>query len=89
MLAERASSVARKTGDVFVYYMSGAVLRVATSRLERLVDYTDLDPAEDSTTAAAQRAALVERNLKLLARTKSKSYRGLRSWSSNKKEERP
>ncbi len=52
---------------------------MATSRLERLVDYTDQEPAEDAAAAAAQRAALVERNLKLLARRTGKAYRGLRS----------
>jgi len=74
-----AGAVVRRTGEVFVYYAEGGVLRVATSRLERLVDYTDQEPAEDAAAAAAQRAALVERNLKLLARRTGKAYRGLRS----------
>jgi hypothetical protein len=38
----------------------------------------DREPSDTAGAAAAERAALVERNLKLLARTRDKAYRGLR-----------
>ncbi len=73
-----AGAVARATREVLVYYASGGVLRVATSSTERLLEYVDREPADTARAALGERAALVERNLKLLARTKDKAYRGLR-----------
>ncbi len=73
--------VARPSGDVLVYYaVSETRLHVATTTIARLVDYVTHSPADAGSTHAsvARRTALVERNLKLLARTKGKAYRGLR-----------
>ena len=77
-----AGAVARANGEVLIYYGSSETrTHVATSSVERLVDYVTHTPADpgSSHASAAQRAALVERNLKLLARTKGKAYRGVRS----------
>jgi 4-O-beta-D-mannosyl-D-glucose phosphorylase len=73
--------VARATGEVFLYYASSeSRTHVATTTVERLVDYVTHTPADrpSSQTSVAQRMALIERNPKLLARTKGKAYRGLR-----------
>ena len=69
----------RATGEVLVYYGAEGGLHVATSSLERLLDYATQPPADAAGSDAARRSAFVERNLKLLARTKGKAYRGLRS----------
>ena len=49
-------------------------------RLERLLDYVLHTPEDPLRSAACvqQRLELIDRNLKLLARTKTKAYRGLR-----------
>jgi len=76
-----AGAVARATGDVLVYYAScEARLHVASTTVERLLDYVTHTPADTGSSSAslAQRTALIERNLKLLARTKGKAYRGIR-----------
>jgi 4-O-beta-D-mannosyl-D-glucose phosphorylase len=76
-----AGVVARASGEVLLYYGAGEDrLHVATTTLERLLDYVKHTPpdAGGSRAAAAQRAALVERNMKLLARRTGKAYRGLR-----------
>jgi 4-O-beta-D-mannosyl-D-glucose phosphorylase len=74
-------AVMKANGDVFVYY-GGSDTRtyVATSSVDRLLDYV-LNTPEDPLRSAAcvqQRMELIDRNLKLLARTKTKAYRGLR-----------
>ncbi|MFI5169445.1 MAG: glycosidase [Vicinamibacterales bacterium] len=74
-----AGAVLRATGEVLVYYSAEGGLHVATSSLERLLDYATQPPADAAGSDAARRSAFVERNLKLLARTKGKAYRGLRS----------
>jgi 4-O-beta-D-mannosyl-D-glucose phosphorylase len=74
-----AGAVARANGDVLVYYACGGVLRAATSSVERLLEYVDQEPVDGAGAALAERRALVARNLKLLARTKRKAYRGLHS----------
>jgi 4-O-beta-D-mannosyl-D-glucose phosphorylase len=77
-----AGAVARANGEVLIYYGSSETrTHVATSSVERLVDYVTHTPADSGSShaSAVQRAALVERNLKLLARTKGKAYRGVRS----------
>lgn len=76
-----AGAVARATGDVVLYY--GACeerVHVATTRLERLLDYVRETPGDPGSSdgSAQLRGALAERNLKLLARTKGKAYRRLR-----------
>jgi 4-O-beta-D-mannosyl-D-glucose phosphorylase len=76
-----AGAVARASGDVLLYYASSETrLNVATTTVGRLVDYVTHTPSDAGSTHAsvARRTALVERNLKLLARTKGKAYRGLR-----------
>jgi 4-O-beta-D-mannosyl-D-glucose phosphorylase len=76
-----AGAVARASGEVLVYYGSAeARLHVATTSVERLLDYVKQTPpdAGSACESLAQRVALVERNLKLLARTSRKAYRGLR-----------
>ena len=76
-----AGAVAKPTGEVLLYYASSeSRVHVATSSLERLVDYvthTAPDP-QHVHASLTQRTAFIERNLKLLARTKGKAYRGLR-----------
>ena len=76
-----AGAVARASGEVLVYYAASETrLHVATTTVERLVDYVTHTPSDAGSAHAsvARRTALVERNLKLLARTKGKAYRGLR-----------
>ena len=76
-----AGAVARPSGDVLLYYAASETrLHVATTTVARLVDYVTHTPPDAGSTHAsvAPRTALVERNLKLLARTKGKAYRGLR-----------
>ncbi len=75
-----AGAVLKATGEVFLYYGSSETrTHVATTTAERLVDYALATPPDPVTSHAsvAQRTALIERNLKLLARTKGKAYRGL------------
>jgi 4-O-beta-D-mannosyl-D-glucose phosphorylase len=73
--------VARASGEVLIYYASSDTrVHVATTTVERLLDYalhTPEDPLR-SFACVEQRTALIERNLKLLSRTKGKAYRGLR-----------
>ena len=76
-----AGAVARANGEVLVYYASCETrTHVATTTVERLLDYVTHTPADAGSAHAsvAQRSALIDRNLKLLARTKGKAYRGLR-----------
>ena len=76
-----AGAVARATGEVLLYYASSETrTHVASTSVERLLDYVTHTPAESQGWhgSVAQRTAFVERNLKLLARTKGKAYRGLR-----------
>jgi 4-O-beta-D-mannosyl-D-glucose phosphorylase len=74
-------AVARATGEVLLYYGSSDTrVQVTTTTVERLLDYV-LHTPEDALRSHAcvgQRMALIERNLKLLSRTKGKAYRGLR-----------
>lgn len=74
-------AVARASGELLIYYgASETRLHVASTSVERLLDHVKhaAAGANGSRAAAAQRAALVERNLKLLARRRGKAYRGLR-----------
>ena len=76
-----AGAVSSPTGEVCLYYASAeSRVHVATTSLERLLDYvTHAAPeAQHSGASRAQRTALIDRNLKLLARTKGKAYRGMR-----------
>lgn len=59
--------VARDNGDVFIYYGSSDTrMHVATSTVEKLVDYCTNTPVDDFRSAAsvAVRNAMIERNLK-------------------------
>jgi 4-O-beta-D-mannosyl-D-glucose phosphorylase len=63
--------VARANGDVFIYYGSSDTrTQVATSTLERLLDYVVNTPADGmrSSVCVAQRCRLIEKNLQLLPR---------------------
>jgi 4-O-beta-D-mannosyl-D-glucose phosphorylase len=74
-------AVMKATGEVFVYYASSDTrMHVATTTVDRLLDYVLHTPEDPLRSAACveQRMALIDRNLKLLARTKGKAYRGLR-----------
>ncbi len=64
--------VAREDGTVFVYYASSDTrMHVATSSVERLLDYVTSTPQDPLRSAAcvAQRNELIRRNLELLGRT--------------------
>jgi len=76
--------VARPGGDVFIYYGSSDTrTHVATTTVERLLDYV-LNTPEDALSSAAcvaQRIELIDRNLKHLSRVRGKparAYRGIR-----------
>jgi 4-O-beta-D-mannosyl-D-glucose phosphorylase len=74
-------AVLKASGEVFLYYGSSDTrTHVATTTVERLLDYVLSTPEDPLRSAACveQRIALIDRNLKLLARTKGKAYRGLR-----------
>ena len=74
-------AVAKADGSVFIYYGSSDTrTHVATSTIERLLDYVLHTPEDPLRSAACvkQRIELIDRNLKLLSRTKGKAYRGLR-----------
>lgn len=65
--------VARTNGEVFLYYGSSDTrMHVATSSVERLLDYVMNTPADPlrSFACVEQRRALIERNLQLLRRMK-------------------
>ncbi|MGC9953102.1 MAG: glycosidase [Rhizomicrobium sp.] len=66
--------IANEKGEVFVYYASSDTrMHVATSSLERLVDYVTNTLADPLTSAACvqQRSKLIEKNLSLLGRRAS------------------
>lgn len=65
--------VARENGDVFIYYASSDTrMHVATSTVERLLDYVKNTPPDGGRSAisVAQRIALIERNLAYLGQGK-------------------
>ena len=67
--------VARENGEVFIYYGSSDTrMHVATSSVERLLDYVTTTPADPlrSRLCVEQRRTLIERNLKLLRQMKIK-----------------
>jgi 4-O-beta-D-mannosyl-D-glucose phosphorylase len=77
-------AVMRDDGEVLIYYASSDTrTHVATTSVERLLDYV-LNTPEDPLRSAAcvhQRTELIDRNLKLLARVRGKAaraYRGAR-----------
>ncbi len=74
-------AVLRADGSVFIYYGSSDTRsHVATSSVDRLLDYVLHTPEDPLRSAACvrQRIELIDRNLKLLARAKGKAYKGLR-----------
>jgi 4-O-beta-D-mannosyl-D-glucose phosphorylase len=77
-------AVMRPSGEVFIYYGSSDTrTHVATTTVDRLLDYVLNTPEDPLGTAACvrQRRELVERNLRLLARVRGKgarAYRGIR-----------
>jgi len=63
--------IAREDGEVFLYYASSDTrLHVATSQVERLIDYVTHTPPDPLTSAACvkQRCAVIEKNLKLIGK---------------------
>lgn len=76
--------IARKKGDVFIYYgASDTRLNVATSTVDKLLDYVLHTPEDPLRSAACveQRYALIKKNLKLLrgsGRRSSRVRRGRR-----------
>ena len=74
-------AVLRSTGEVLIYYGSSDTrTHVATSSLDRLLDYVLNTPGDPLRSAACvrQRMELINRNLRYLARAKGKAYRGIR-----------
>ncbi len=74
-------AVMKADGEVFIYYGSSDTrTHVATTTVDRLLDYVLHTPEDPLRSAAcvAQRIELIDRNLKLLARTTGKAYKGLR-----------
>jgi len=77
-------AVMRDEGEVFIYYASSDTrTHVATTSVERLLDYVLKTPEDPLRSAACvyQRTELIDRNLKLLARLRGKAaraYRGVR-----------
>jgi 4-O-beta-D-mannosyl-D-glucose phosphorylase len=66
--------VMRKNGKVFIYYASSDTrIHVATSDVDRLLDYVTHTPEDPLRSAAAveQRVALIEKNKKLLRRKRT------------------
>lgn len=64
-------AIVRDNGEVFIYYASDDTrLHVATTTVDRLVDYVFNTPADAlrSVDCVKQRCALIDRNLELLAR---------------------
>lgn len=64
-------AIVRDSGDVFIYYASDDTrLHVATTTVDRLVDYVFHTPPDAlrSADCVRQRCALIDRNLELLAR---------------------
>ncbi|MHC1748696.1 MAG: glycosidase [Cellulosilyticaceae bacterium] len=63
-------AIVRENGDIYIYYASSDTrLHVATTTLEKLVDYTFNTPQDPlrSVQCVAQRLELIEKNLKYLA----------------------
>ena len=63
--------IVNEKGEVFIYYASSdSRMHVATSSLERLVDYATNTPPDPLTSAACarQRSKVIEKNLSLLGR---------------------
>ncbi len=74
-------AVMKATGEVLIYYASSDTrTHVATSSVERLLDYVLHTPEDPLRSAACvrQRMELINRNLRYLSRAKGKAYRGLR-----------
>jgi 4-O-beta-D-mannosyl-D-glucose phosphorylase len=74
-------AVLKANGEVFIYYGSSDTrTHVVTSSVDRLLDYVLHTPEDPLRSAAcvAQRIELIDRNLKLLARSTGKAYKGLR-----------
>jgi 4-O-beta-D-mannosyl-D-glucose phosphorylase len=74
-------AVMKATGEVFIYYGSSDTrTHVATTTVDRLLDYVLHTPEDPGRSAACvhQRNELINRNLRFLARTKGKAWRGIR-----------
>jgi 4-O-beta-D-mannosyl-D-glucose phosphorylase len=74
-------AVMKATGEVFIYYGSSDTrTHVATTTVDRLLDYVLHTPEDPLRSAACvhQRNELINRNLRFLARSKGKAWRGIR-----------
>jgi 4-O-beta-D-mannosyl-D-glucose phosphorylase len=74
-------AVMKADGEVFIYYGSSDTrTHVVSSTVDRLLDHVLHTPEDPLRSAACvqQRIELIDRNLKLLARTTGKAYKGLR-----------
>ena len=72
-------AIARENGDVYIYYASSDTrLHVATTSIEKLLDYafhTPKDPLRSSD-CVAQRCAMIDRNLEYLKELEGKKNNG-------------
>jgi 4-O-beta-D-mannosyl-D-glucose phosphorylase len=62
-------AIARENGDIYIYYASSDTrMHVATTTVDRLIDYTFSTPSDPlrSVECVAQRIELIDRNLELL-----------------------
>jgi 4-O-beta-D-mannosyl-D-glucose phosphorylase len=76
--------VTRKDGTVLIYYASSDTrMHVARTSVDRLVDYVMNTPPDALRSAACvdQRIGLIDRNAKLLARSKSPAHAAIRTLS--------
>jgi 4-O-beta-D-mannosyl-D-glucose phosphorylase len=74
-------AVARQSGEVLIYYASSDTrTHVATTTIERLLDYAEHTPEDPLRSAAcvAQRSELIRKNLALVKKSAGGRYRGLR-----------
>ncbi len=74
-------AVLRPSGEVLLYYGSSDTrTHVATTSVDRLLDYVIQTPEDPLRTAACveQRLELINRNLSFLARTRAELYKGVR-----------
>jgi 4-O-beta-D-mannosyl-D-glucose phosphorylase len=74
-------AVMKATGEVLIYYGSSDTrTHVATTTVDRLLDYVLHTPEDPLRSAACvhRRMELINRNLRFLARSKGKAWRGIR-----------
>lgn len=73
--------IARENGDVYIYYASSDTrVHVATTTIDRLLDYVKNTPEDPlrSYACVAQRNALISKNLELICKTDDKLLKSLK-----------